>query len=137
MLPFEFLVDGPPLSQQAKNRARLQAWKDAVRAEATRRWLPGQPSVAGPLLITVVYYHEGVTIRMDNDNMVKPIQDALNGLVYLDDRQITDTRVRKTPLDGSFRVRGMSAVLAEGFVRGVEFLHVKIEEAPDHAELLW
>ena len=28
---------------------------------------------------------------MDNDNMVKPIQDAFNGLVYQDDRLITDT----------------------------------------------
>jgi Holliday junction resolvase RusA-like endonuclease len=136
MIPFEFTVAGPPLSQQAKDRTRLQSWKNTVRAEAARRWPRGQPAYTGPLFITVVYYHEGVTIRMDNDNMVKPIQDALNGLVYLDDRQNTDTRVRKTPLDGSFRVRGMSAVLAEGFVRGVEFLHVKVEEAPDHAELL-
>jgi hypothetical protein len=73
---------------------------------------------------------------MDNDNMVKPIQDALIGLVYVDDNQITDTRVRKTDLNGAFRVRGMSAVLAEGFCKGTEFLHIKIEEAPDHAEIL-
>lgn len=73
---------------------------------------------------------------MDNDNMVKPIQDALNGLAYADDRQVTDMRVRKTRLDGIFRVRGMSIIMAEGFVRGTEFLYVRIEEAPDHTELL-
>jgi hypothetical protein len=33
-------------------------------------------------------------------------------------------------------VRGMSPVLAEGFVQGDEFLHIRIEEAPDHTELL-
>ena len=69
-------------------------------------------------MLTVVYYHERPAVRMDNDNLVKPIQDALIGLVYVDDRQITDTRVRKTSIDGAFRVRHMSAVLAEGFVRG-------------------
>ena len=73
---------------------------------------------------------------MDNDNMVKPIQDALNGLVYSDDSQITDTRVRKTSIDGRFEVRAMSPVLAGGFVRGVEFIYVRVEAAPDPAELL-
>jgi crossover junction endodeoxyribonuclease RusA len=73
---------------------------------------------------------------MDNDNMLKPIQDALNRLIYEDDRQITDTAVRKTDINGSFRVRGMSSVLAEGFCRGNEFLHIKVEHAPVHEELL-
>lgn len=136
MLPFEFIVEGPPLSQQTRDRARLQAWKDTVRAEATRSWPQGQPPASGPLLITIVYFHERDTVVMDNDNMVKPIQDALSGLTYVDDRQITDTRVRKTRLDGTFRIRRMSPVIAPGFVRGVAFLYVRIQEAPDHTELL-
>jgi crossover junction endodeoxyribonuclease RusA len=136
MLPFEFIVEGPPLSQQTRSPARLQAWRAMVRAAARARWLQGQAAVTGSLLLTVVYYHEQSAIRMDNDNLVKPIQDALIGLVYVDDRQITDTRVRKTSIDGVFRVRYMSPVLAEGFVRGVAFLHVRVEEAPNHAELL-
>ena len=107
-----------------------------MRRAAMQRWPRGQLPVIHRLQIVVVYYHEGVTIRMDNDNMLKPIQDALNGLVYVDDRQITDTQVRKTNLDGSFRVRGMSPILAAAFTRGSEFLHVRIEEAPDHTELV-
>lgn len=86
--------------------------------------------------MTVVYYHDGITIRLDNDNLVKPMQDALNGLIYLDDCQITDTVVRKTSLDGEFRVRGMSPILAEAFVAGVEFLYVVVGVAPTHVELL-
>ena len=136
MLPFEFIVDGPPVSQQARNRASLQAWKKTVRQEAARRWPQGQLPFTENLHIIVVYYHEMLKVRIDNDNMVKPIQDALTGLVYVDDSQITDTEVRKTNLDGSFRVRGMSVVLAEGFCRGTEFIYVRVEESPDHAELL-
>ena len=136
MLLFEFTVEGPPLSQQTMDRRRLRDWRDRVRAEAARQWPPGHTPYTDQLQLTVVYYHDGETIRMDNDNMVKPVQDALNGLVYVDDRQITDTRVRKTNLNGSFRVKGMALVLAEAFARGTEFLHIKVESAPDHRELL-
>jgi crossover junction endodeoxyribonuclease RusA len=73
---------------------------------------------------------------MDNDNLVKPIQDALNALVYADDGLITDTSLRKTDLNGRFQVRGMSPILAEGFCSGEEFLHIRIEAAPDHGVLL-
>lgn len=68
--------------------------------------------------------------------MGKPIQDALIGLVYVDDRLITDTQIRKTDLNGSFKVRGMSRILAEGFCSGNEFLHIKVEDAPNHQELV-
>ena len=135
MIPFDFVVPGPPVSQQAKNRVRLQLWRDTVRAAAQQRW----PTIDAPcgdrLRITVVYYHDGETVRLDNDNMLKPIQDALIGLVYEDDRLITDVAVRKTNLNGRFKIRGLSPVLASGFVLDTEFLYIKIEFAPDHAEL--
>jgi crossover junction endodeoxyribonuclease RusA len=136
MLPFEFTVDGPPISHQTRNAARLRMWQHTVRAAAARRWPAGTPPSTERLRLTVTYYHDGVSVRIDNDNMVKPIQDALIGLVYEDDHQITDTYVRKTDLNGSFRVRGMSPVLAEGFCRGSEFLYVRVELAPDHEELI-
>ena len=136
MIPFEFIVAGPPVSQQATDRQRLTDWRDAVRKAAAATW-PAQdiPSV-DQLRIAVVYFHDGQSIRMDNDNMVKPIQDALAGLVYANDTQITDTNVRKTRLDGSFRVRGMSPVLAQAFCAGKEFIYVRISTPPDHTELL-
>jgi Holliday junction resolvase RusA-like endonuclease len=135
MLPFEFIVDGPPVSHQTRNVARLRNWQQTVRLAATQRWPAGILPLTVPLKCTVAYYHDGVAVRIDNDNLVKPIQDALNGLVYADDRQITDIYVRKTDLNGSFRVRGMSPVLAEGFCKGNEFLYIYIEPAPSHEEL--
>jgi hypothetical protein len=86
--------------------------------------------------MTVCYYHEGRAIRLDNDNLVKPIQDALNGLVYQDDRQITDTVVRKTDIGGAFVVRGASLVLLEAFSRGNRFVHVTVDLAPSHTNPL-
>ena len=134
MLPFEFIVIGIPVSHQTKNRARLQAWRAQVRSAAQSRWPPGVPPVAVNVRMQVVYYYDGAPL--DIDNMIKPIQDALNELVYEDDRQVSDLVAGKRSLNGSFRVRGMSQVLASGFVNGTDFIHVLVEEAPDHQELL-
>ena len=68
---------------------------------------------------------------MDLDNLPKPISDALKGLVYLDDDQVTDIVCRKRNLNHNLRVENPSGVLADGFSRGNEFLHIVVEEAPD------
>ena len=136
MLPFEFTVEGPPVSQQATNRMKLQEWTTRVATAARHYWSHDDSPLSEALQIIVVYYHDGIVIRMDNDNMVKPIQDALIGLVYADDKQITDTRVRKTNRRGPFIVERLSPVLAEAFIRDKEFIYVRVEEAPDHTELL-
>lgn len=136
MSPFEFFVTGPPVSQQTRRQARLKAWKASVREEAEKVWPAGQPPWEGPVKITVAYYHEGEAVRIDHDNMIKPVQDALSGLVYRDDGQITDAQTRKTPIDGRFRLRHLSPVYAEAFGRGEAFVYIRIEEAPSHEELL-
>ena len=136
MLPFEFVVDGPPVSHQATDRDRLARWRERVREAAAAAWPPADMPETDQLEIAVTYYHEGETVNLDNDNMIKPIQDALAGLVYINDRQITDTRVRKTSLDGAFRIRGTSVVLALAFVRSVEFIHVALRKKPDHTEFI-
>lgn len=134
MIPFEFSVLGTPVSQQTKNRQRLRGWKQQVRTAAEQRWPNGDPPETGELRVTVAYYYDEVPL--DADNMVKPVLDALEGLVYEDDGQIMDVKVGKRNLDGSFRVRGMSSAAAEGFVSGQEFVHVKVEEAPDQRDLV-
>lgn len=135
-LPFEFVIAGPPVSAQARDRRRLAAWKRAVRSAAVRSWPKRRRPVTIPTRLAVCYYHDRVAIRLDNDNLVKPIQDALNGVVYTDDRLITDTSLRKTCLDNPFRVRGLSSVLARGFESAQEFLHIIVDEAPPHEDLL-
>jgi len=126
MIPFEFVVEGPPISLQTKNRGNLQAWKDRVLDSARLKW----PNTDSPLTeenlkLTVTYYYEDAC--PDVDNIIKPIQDALVNLVYNNDSQISDTRSKKRNINKPFRVKGMSQVLAQGFVLDKEFLHVKVE----------
>ena len=79
------------------------------------------------LNVTYFYDKEG----MDVDNIVKPIQDALEGLVYLDDNQVTDVLSQKRDLNIKFRVKRTSSVLIEGLERQNPFLYIRIEKAPD------
>jgi Holliday junction resolvase RusA-like endonuclease len=134
MLPFEFVIPGIPVSQQTRNRKRLTQYKQEISALAAKRLPTGFIPIDGRVKITVVYYYESVPL--DTDNFIKPVQDALIGVVYADDNQVFDIGLRKTDLTGSFRVKGMSAVLAEGFCSGKEFLYVRVERAPDHGDLL-
>ncbi len=135
MLTFEFTVPGPPLSHQARDRQKLATWRAVVRAAAFARWGTHVP-IKVSLRMTVVYYHRGEFVRIDNDNLVKPIQDSLNGLVYEDDGQITDVAVRKSNINGAFRICGASLVLLTAFHEGREFVHVRVEPASDHSDLL-
>jgi crossover junction endodeoxyribonuclease RusA len=135
MLPFDFTVEGPPRSHQTKSKSGLQEWQALVKATAAKSWGQAAP-LTRTLRIVVTYFHDSPSILLDNDNMLKPIQDALNGLVYADDRQITDTVVRKTDINGAFIVRGAPAVLLQAFSLGKEFLHVRVTEAPSHTILL-
>lgn len=125
MLPFEFLIDGPPMSAQSHNRDRLAEWKLKVAASASDRWRGGL--FHGKLHVVVTYYHEGETARLDNDNMIKPILDALIDVVYADDRQAAHIEARSVNLlDG--RQWRVGALVASALTRGGEFLHVRIEE---------
>jgi len=124
MIPFDFVIEGPPVSQQTKNRARLQAWKQAVRNAAQSYWNAGDQPSKDELTIVVTNFYE--TAAPDVDNIVKPIQDALIGLVYGDDNQITDCYARKRKIDGAFKVKLLSRALADGFVNYIDFIHVKV-----------
>lgn len=125
MVPFEFVIDGPPMSAQSHNAQRLGDWKLRVAAAAAERW--SGPLFRGKVHVVVTYYHEGETARLDNDNMVKPILDALIGVVYSDDRQASHIEARSVNLRNA-RHRHVGAVVAKELTRRGEFLHVLIRE---------
>jgi hypothetical protein len=131
-LPWDCVVHGVPASVQSKSSTRAR-WKTAVAAAATSRWPAGETPLAVPVQVTITYFFEGDAL--DVDNMLKPIQDALIGIVLEDDKYVTDVRGSKRDLANAFVVKGMSPALAEGFISDGPFVHVKIDLAPDHKEL--
>jgi Holliday junction resolvase RusA-like endonuclease len=138
VLPVEFILHGRPVSNQTKDKSRLRAWKSKVRHAAVHLW-QGDRASDQFVRIKLTHYFEARNGREDSvpdsDNIIKPIREALLEVVYDHDYQVTDVISRRRNLDGSFRVKGISPTLAEGFIQGVEFVHVRVEKAPDPTDL--
>ena len=134
MLPLEFTVLGPPVSHQTKNKVKLTEWKQYVRTWASLHWGIGPPTKVA-VEVSVTYFHEGDTVLLDNDNMLKPIQDAMNGLVYEDDRLVTLVHVKKARIRSSFSLQGCSKLVLDGLFEGRPFIHIRVDEASSQGEL--
>jgi crossover junction endodeoxyribonuclease RusA len=131
-LPWDFVVLGVPKSVQAR-ASSIQRWKEQVRAAAWEFWPPGEVPLDHKVQIHVTYYHDSAPL--DVDNMLKPIQDALTGLVYVDDSQLVDTHGHLRDLNGQYRVRGLTPAQARGFTSGDPFVHIRIEMPSPVGEL--
>lgn len=83
--------------------------------------------------VRITYFFVGGAA--DVDNIVKPILDGMCRVVHDDDSGVIDVRSGKRNLDGSFRVKGMSQPLADGFVSGSDFVHVRVVFPGDQTEL--
>src|SRR5262245_7188097 len=130
----EFTVEGPPVSHQTKDKASLTAWKGVIRAEAAKNWGAKTP-LMGKLKCTIINFHEGDDASLDDDNMVKPIRDAMNGLIYDDDSQISYSETIHICIDAPVKIRRASAVLLAAYGKGSEFLYVRIDDAPESIQL--
>ena len=133
--PFEFVVMGVPVSQQTRRRERLARWRLEVENAAKQRWDAGPPN-DGAVMVIITYVFEGPSL--DVDNVPKPVLDALKGLVYEDDSQVTDLLCRKRGVraDPGRKERapaGMAAALA----RRVGFVHVLVTDAPSLEATSW
>ncbi|MEW6555105.1 MAG: RusA family crossover junction endodeoxyribonuclease [Actinomycetota bacterium] len=67
-----------------------QEWQKYARWEAKRVWR--RPPTGSPVRLEVV-----TSCRNDLDNLVQSVMDALQGIVYKDDRQVVEITGRKVP----------------------------------------
>lgn len=130
----EFTILGPPVSHQTKDKVNLNNWKTAVRTEAAKFWGTKAP-LLGKLKCLIINFHEGADATLDDDNMVKPMRDALNGLVYVDDSQISYSETIHSSIDAPIKIRRASGMLLNAFSIGNEFLYVRIDDAPEFIQL--
>lgn len=128
----EFCVHGEPVSAQARNRARLAAWRRQVREAAARVWPTGRPPVEVAVELRITHYSEAQFIDMDN--LIKPVQDALEGIAYLDDRQVRDVTGNWRDIAGRYPLRYISPCLSAAFSEGHEFVHIRLWLARDDEE---
>jgi crossover junction endodeoxyribonuclease RusA len=132
MLPFSLVVRGVPISSQTRGRARLRAWVAQINT-AAQALTTGAPPSADPVALVVTHYYDAG--YPDVDNIIKPIQDALKGVVYADDRQVQHTSSRRRSLEGSYRIRNANADLLTAFSQGTDFVHIQVSLHVDTGDL--
>src|SRR5262249_55955260 len=123
---FEFVVEGPPATVNTKenNTRRYQRWINKVRETARQQWSPGQePATADAMTVEVTNYYRTPKDRPsppDVDNVLKPILDGMNGVVYQDDIQVF--RVSSDRYDLGI----YTPSLLEALARFREFVYVRV-----------
>lgn len=132
---FEFCLRGPAVSARAKDRALLKGWTDRVSSAARAAWPQGVQPLQGDLAVSISEFSEGVGAK-DRDNLAKPILDAMQGIIYANDRQVRDLRVDRRDLGGRFIVRYMSPVVAASLIAGEEFLWIRISPYVPNEDLV-
>lgn len=125
----EYVVVGVPISNQSAGSAALQAWRASVEAEARKNW-PGTP-LRGKLKAVIINFHTGDKPSLDLDNMSKPILDAMQQIVYADDRQIRQVELTYVRIDAPFVFVGASKLIVATVQAGNEFVYVRIEDPVD------
>ncbi|MBE9209974.1 RusA family crossover junction endodeoxyribonuclease [Nostoc sp. LEGE 06077] len=125
-LPFEFLIPRRPVSLQAKRKG-LQEWKNFVRSEAQKVWQGSSPIQNTNLQLTLVYLCSDYP--PDTDNIIKPIQDALVGLVFEDDNLISDVESHRRFISNPIDFINLPLLLQQGVLIGQECVYVKVSES--------
>jgi len=126
IIPFEFVIPRRPVSLQGKPKG-LNEWKTFVRSEAQKIWTGGSPINNANLQLTLIYLCGDNP--PDTDNIIKPIQDALNKLVYEDDRLISDVESHRRFLSELIDITNLPLLLREAVIIGKECVYVKVSES--------
>jgi crossover junction endodeoxyribonuclease RusA len=115
------------MSLQTKNRQSFQTWKEAVRAEAVKAWAGRRMIKDVHLSLTLVYLYRAGPV--DVDNIIKPIQDALEGIVLSNDILVTDVDSHRRLVPGRFSLKRVPPLLASALVSARDCVYVRIGEA--------
>lgn len=86
-------------------------------------------------MVIITYFYEDASL--DVDNIPKPILDALKGMVYSDDTEVSDLLCRKRDLNDDPRIQNPSSVLLETLRDSEQqFLHITVDNALNQ-EVVW
>ena len=128
MTPCEFVLPERPVSQQVRRRTRLREWKQLVAERARSAIEAPRVLATEPVALRLLYLYDD--IALDVDNILKPILDALIGVLLEDDSVITDVEIRRRWRRASFTYNAISPILAAGLSLHREFVYVALSDAP-------
>lgn len=127
--PFEFIVEGTPVSLQATRRESIDRWKARIRDVSRPRLPEGHFATDAPLAVTLFYF-PAAEMQGDIDNIVKPILDALSRHIYMDDRQVQRIVVQKFEPGRIFEFGSPGATLQDALNRPKPVLYIRLSDDP-------
>lgn len=95
-------------------------------ARARLEWR-GTPCTTESICLTLVYLCDESPVY--TDNIIKPIKDALIGVVFADDFQVTDVDSHRRFLSQGIDITKLPRLLSEGVESGMECIYVRVCEA--------
>ena len=99
---FRIWIEGHPQSFQG-GRRQLAQYRENI-SESAKKIVPH--SVDSNRIDIEIYFYYQRPLRPDIDNIVKPILDALKGIVYLDDSQVRSIHVVALPTNEAHGISG-------------------------------
>lgn len=120
---FEFIVPRRPVSFQTTNRGNLSLWKDYVYGYAFREWR-GTPVTDRFFRFSIVFLCDEEP--PDINNVIKPIEDVLCGLVYPDDNSVLSVDGHTRFFSEPFDVASVPGKLASAYYQGNECVYVRV-----------
>lgn len=130
---FELIVEGIPASVNKQGKT-YQTWIHQVATLARTRWGDRPPLTRVSIRLEIIFFYEKYT-QLDVDNIIKPIQDSLNNIVYIDDRLVFDVMARKRQLTGRYHLMETTVPLSYQIEQKQNFVYVRISEIEDIKDL--
>lgn len=129
-LPFEMLISGTPLSLQASPQSR-ERWKDRLAATAREQLEGWEWLVQSRLSVQILHFADS-DATADIDNIVKPILDALKGVIFQDDIQVDDLHVRRITPGGVISFANPTALQLEAVNSDPPCVYVRVALIGEH-----
>lgn len=125
---YEFLVPGRPASVHEKNRAKFRKWIDdlvSAAAAASPGYMPFEYSLAR---LTIVFLCREKD-RVDVDNVIKPIQNALERVYYRNDEMVSDVDAHRRFWTDDLERQRLPGLLKQAWKNRRDCLYVRIQDA--------
>jgi len=131
--PIEFIVQGTPVSLEAKRARSKEEWKERVKS-ASSTAIPDPHFASDERMAVTLYYLPSEPMQGDVDNIVKLILDALSRHIYIDDGQVERVVVQKFEPGNVFTFSQPTEKFAEALAGNRPVLYVRVSNDP-HEEL--
>ena len=129
---FEFVIEGPAVSLRAKKSKakRYQRWIKEVRAAARKQWPETMPPIeSNKITVAITNYY--TLAPPDVDNIIKPILDGLETVVYSNDQQVRRVISEKLDRSNFDRIQDFGALLTTALENYSEVLHIMVTWNPE------